>query len=69
MPNLTPTDLAARRAALGLSQAALARAIGCSRSTILEWERGTRRIERPEMLDLALRALEQERGAGGSVTA
>jgi transcriptional regulator with XRE-family HTH domain len=54
---MTPDELRARREALGLSRYALAKRLGVAESTVSRWERGLRRIERPEMLRLALDAL------------
>ena len=57
-------ELRERRQALGLTQYALAKRLGRSESTIKRWEEGAIAIEAPETLDLALRALEQERRRG-----
>jgi transcriptional regulator with XRE-family HTH domain len=63
MPSpLTPAALRTRRAALGLSQAALAARLGASVTTLARWERGEHAIAHPEMVDLALTALEKEAG-------
>jgi len=51
-------DLRRRRVALGLSRDKVARLLGTTVNTVFRWEHGTLRIERPEMLDLALDALE-----------
>jgi transcriptional regulator with XRE-family HTH domain len=51
---MTPDELRARRTSLGMTQAELAAALGTVKDTISRWERGTRGIEHPEMLTLAL---------------
>jgi predicted ATPase/DNA-binding CsgD family transcriptional regulator/DNA-binding transcriptional regulator YiaG len=51
------TELRVRRQALGLSQAALARALGVASNTVARWERGERSIRSPELVDLALQRL------------
>jgi transcriptional regulator with XRE-family HTH domain len=58
--DVTPDDLRRRRLALGFSQAELGRRLDVPQNTISRWELGTLKIERPSMLDLALRALESE---------
>jgi transcriptional regulator with XRE-family HTH domain len=55
-PVLAP-ELRVRRRALGLSQAALARALGVASNTVARWERGERSIRSPELVDLALQRL------------
>lgn len=57
---MTGADLRERRERLGLSQSALASKLGTTQNTVSRWELGTLPMERPQMLDLALRALEQE---------
>jgi predicted ATPase/DNA-binding CsgD family transcriptional regulator/DNA-binding XRE family transcriptional regulator len=52
------TELRVRRRALGLSQAALARALGVASNTVARWERGERSIRSPELVGLALQRLE-----------
>jgi transcriptional regulator with XRE-family HTH domain len=59
---MTGAELRARREGLGLSQSALAARLGTTQNTVSRWELETLPIEKPEMLDLALRALEQEHG-------
>ena len=61
MVKMTRTEVAARREALGLTQAELAAELGVHVLTVSRWERGIRAI--PEMLDLALEALERRRAA------
>jgi DNA-binding transcriptional regulator YiaG len=56
---MTPSDLVAARASLGLGQAALARALGMSTTAVWRWEKGDRPI--PPWLGLALRGIECER--------
>jgi predicted ATPase/DNA-binding CsgD family transcriptional regulator/DNA-binding XRE family transcriptional regulator len=56
-PVLAP-ELRVRRRALGLSQAALARALGVASNTVARWERGERSIRSPELVGLALQRLE-----------
>jgi transcriptional regulator with XRE-family HTH domain len=64
--DVTPDDLRRRRLALGFSQAELGRRLDVPQNTISRWELGKLEIERPAMLDLALRALEAEpRGSEG----
>jgi transcriptional regulator with XRE-family HTH domain len=58
--DVTPEDLRRRRIALGLSQAELGARLDVPQNTISRWEIGRLPIERPSMLDLALRALETE---------
>lgn len=61
---MTPQELRARRAALGLSQAALAAALGgVSANAVARWERGAR--EFPPYLELAIEAIEQKAVAAG----
>lgn len=60
---MTGQELRERRAALGLTQEALARRIGVALNTIQRWELGTRRIAHPELLDAALQLAERERAA------
>ena len=55
---MTGEELAERRKALGLSQYALAAALGVNRSTIKRWEDGTFHAPPPRWIDLALLALE-----------
>jgi len=55
---MTGAELRERREGLGLSQAALASKLGTNQITISRWESDKLRIERPAMLDLALKALE-----------
>jgi predicted ATPase/DNA-binding XRE family transcriptional regulator len=55
---VTPTELRVRRDALGLSQTALARALGVASNTVARWERGERPIRSPELVGLALQRLE-----------
>ena len=61
---MTPAELIALRARLGLSQAALARALGMSRSQIMDYERGhdrsaeARPVAIPRVVELACAAIE-----------
>ncbi len=57
---MTGAQLRERREKLGLSQSALASKLGTTQNTISRWELETLPIERPQMLDLALRTLENE---------
>ncbi len=52
-------ELRVRRERLGLSQSALAAKLGTTQNTISRWEIGTLNIEKAEMLELALEALEK----------
>ncbi len=56
------TELASRRRSLGLTQAELAARLDVHPNTIAQWERGDRPITRPNILRLALQALEDEMG-------
>ncbi|HEV8635169.1 MAG TPA: helix-turn-helix domain-containing protein [Chloroflexota bacterium] len=51
---MTPDELKRRRAALGLSQTALAALLGVPRNTVWRWEAGELTVEKPVMLALAL---------------
>ena len=51
---MTGADLRAARAALGLSQRALATRLGVTQATVWRWEHGTTAIEHPKMLELAI---------------
>lgn len=55
---MTGDDLRKRREKLGLTQTALACLLGTTQNTISRWELGLLSIEKPQMLDLALQALE-----------
>lgn len=57
---MTGSQLRERRERLGLTQSALASKLGTNQITISRWESEKLRIERPQMLDLALKALENE---------
>jgi non-specific serine/threonine protein kinase len=60
-PSLSPTELRARRRALGLTQAFLAAELDVSANTVARWERGELQIGRPRRV---LRRLERlERGS------
>lgn len=50
---MEPADLIAARAALGLSQSALAAALGVDQATVSRWEAGKARIPAPVVLALA----------------
>lgn len=52
------TDLRARRERLGLTQTQLAQALGLTQNTVSRWEIGKTAIQHPEILSLALEALE-----------
>jgi len=58
--DVSPDDLRRRRLRLRMSQAELGRRLGIPQNTVSRWEVGTLKIERPLMLDLALRAIEIE---------
>ena len=53
---MTPAQLKAHRRRLGLTQAALAKALGVTLSAVEKWEGGQRPISR--VVELALEALE-----------
>lgn len=57
---MTPQQLTARREALGLSQAQLARALQVSEATISRWESGDRKILMAGVVELALQTLERD---------
>lgn len=60
---MTPSELRAARASLGLSQRALAERIGVARLTVIRWEAGTWPItRRTELAIRSLRPLRQGRG-------
>lgn len=61
---MTPGELRRRRQALGLSQRALAAALGLPQVTIWRWETGAT-IQHPTILTLALEALETRAGISG----
>lgn len=61
---LRPSELRERRRDLGLTQAALARALGVAENTIARWERGDLRIARPQLVSLALAGLRKDALAG-----
>ena len=54
---MTPADLLTAREALGLSQHALAEALGIPRNTVARWERGALLIRHGTILRLALERL------------
>lgn len=56
---MTGDELRERRERLGLSQVALAKLLGTTQNTISRWELGTLPIEKSQMLELALEALER----------
>jgi DNA-binding XRE family transcriptional regulator len=54
---MTGTDLRAKRHLLGMSQAALATALGVTANTVARWERGKMKIARPELLEMSMKNL------------
>jgi DNA-binding XRE family transcriptional regulator len=54
---VTGADLRAKRHLLGMSQAALATALGVSPNTVARWERGEMKIARPELLEVSMKNL------------
>lgn len=54
---MSPADLKEARAALGLSQRALAERLGIPQSTLWRWETGKHPIEHATILRLALERL------------
>lgn len=58
MTKITPTELKARRAALGLSQSELAALLPINLRTYQAWEAG--RYDPPSLLHRALKSIEQE---------
>jgi transcriptional regulator with XRE-family HTH domain len=59
---LTGTQVRERREALGLTQTQLGAKLGKHKITVSRWETGTSPIDSPEMVDLALEALEKRQG-------
>lgn len=59
---MTPADLKSWRAALGLTQAGAAAALGVSKRTYEGWEAG-RPPEQPSLLELACGAVEKPKRA------
>lgn len=57
---MTPADLAAYRARLGLSLDEIAGALGIDRMTWWSWEQGRKEPRQPVILERALRDLEAE---------
>ena len=57
---MTATEFRARRLALGLTQAQLAELLGASTMTVYRWEKGTRGIRRPALIELKLDQLARE---------
>ena|SRR5215471_3488965 len=60
LPGMTGADIRARRQALGLSQAQLARALGVSRLTVAHWEQGVQRPANPAVISRVLDTLVRE---------
>jgi transcriptional regulator with XRE-family HTH domain len=58
---VTPADIRAARARLGLTQTELARLLGMDPISLSRFERGALAPRHPEMLALALEALEHRR--------
>jgi lysophospholipase L1-like esterase/DNA-binding XRE family transcriptional regulator len=58
---VTPDELQAARAALGVSQKKLAELLGVAQSAVSRWEAGQQRIAHPTMLRLALERLRDAR--------
>ena len=59
---MTPAELQARRAALGLSRERLAAALGVTSTTVWRWERGA--VPLPRWVPLALATVEREHANG-----
>jgi DNA-binding XRE family transcriptional regulator len=59
---VTGADLLRVRERMGMTQTQMAHALHVHPQTISEWERGTKRIGLPVVLDMALRWLEYVRG-------
>ncbi len=55
---MKPEEIRAYRQKLGYTQGELATALGVAPNTVSRWELGTAKPESPEMLTLALEALE-----------
>lgn len=54
---MTPDRLRALRKSMGLTQEALASSLGVSRLTVIRWEADQQEPEAPQMLALALAAI------------
>ena len=59
---MTGAEIRTARKRLGWSQSRLAEALGVTRNTVARWELGELRVERPEMLRLALERLTRKYG-------
>lgn len=57
---MKPEDLKHRRKALNLTQNELAEKLGVSGNTVSRWEKGEMKPDAEEMLELAMRYLEQQ---------
>jgi len=57
---MTGEELRQRRLALNMTQAELGRRLGVSGQAVYKWETGRVKIERSEMIHLAMRYLEIE---------
>jgi DNA-binding transcriptional regulator YiaG len=62
--SMAPTELRARRRALGLTQAGLGAALGVAGNTVARWERGNTPIGNPALVQLGLELLEGNVRAG-----
>src|SRR5260370_2047879 len=67
-PGVGPAELRERRTALKLAQADFGRLLGMSRNTVARWERGELAIQHPELVNFAIRALEQPFGDTAALT-
>jgi predicted ATPase/DNA-binding XRE family transcriptional regulator len=67
--SMTPEDLREQRLQLGLSQAALARALGVAPNTVARWERNQMEIRHPELIQLALERLNGGESQGSKQSA
>lgn len=59
---MTGAELKQRRERLGLSQVALAKLWGVRQATISDWETEKKRMEHPEIIEMALETLERKHG-------
>jgi DNA-binding transcriptional regulator YiaG len=64
---MEPHEITQRREALGLTMAALARAVGVDRATVLRWEAGTSRPRGAALTGLAVTLARLERNRANAI--